>query len=151
MYLNAMSLPHRHPWFAKPTKRKRNEPDSARPDDEPRAKRRRSLEHGFANMSLEPPPSQPRPATPPIREITMKLSTWYEPEPDRIVITDLENYSDDEADASDAPFIPPMILKALTTRPLIPPSPSPNSQALVLFRPLASQIKPDDDAMDVEP
>ncbi|KAJ7502738.1 hypothetical protein B0H11DRAFT_599963 [Mycena galericulata] len=170
-----MSVPVRHPWFDKPSM-KRKHPSSPSDPSYRTPKRHRSgtLERGFASLTLDapmvpavqepPPPPPPRPSTPVVPEITMKTSSWYEPERDRIVITDLDSYSDDEADASadtdtptDAPVISPALIRriaSLTPRTL--PVPPPQSQALVVFRPLASQIpppepKPDEDAMDVEP
>ncbi|KAJ7782985.1 hypothetical protein B0H16DRAFT_1494945 [Mycena metata] len=161
-----------HPWFNMPNA-KRKQPASASDSSASSPKRRRSgtLERGFANLNLdapmhpivvEPPPI-PRPATPSVPEITMKLSSWYEPEPDRIVITDLTSFSEEDAepDAPDAPtLISPALLERLN-RPLASPVPAqPPTQALVLFRPLqiprptddAKPQTPDapDDAMDVE-
>ncbi|KIM78962.1 hypothetical protein PILCRDRAFT_824093 [Piloderma croceum F 1598] len=111
------------------------------------------------DLSLEP------------NDIKMKSQSWYEPEKDRIVITDLDD-SDDEAD-SDVPSVNISIAlldrikegRTLTSTPL--PFPS-TSTALVLFRPLRfgpkevvdddepadtrSRSSPSDDcAMDVEP
>ncbi|KAJ7713954.1 hypothetical protein DFH07DRAFT_383114 [Mycena maculata] len=177
MYLNTMQHPQhpvRHPWFDKTTKRK--QPSSVSDPSYRATKRHRSgtLERGFANLTLDasmPPPVPPSPPlrTPTIPEVTMKASSWYEPERDRIVITDLDSYSDDEADATsqsqDAPLISPALIKRISTRPLAPDAlPAQyQTQALVLFRPLSSQIPPpppepkpteaeaDDDAMDVEP
>ncbi|KAJ7209514.1 hypothetical protein GGX14DRAFT_630499 [Mycena pura] len=153
-------------------------------------KRRRSgtLERGFANLSLDAPmepavpiieerSSPPRPSTPIVPEVAMKTSSWYEVAPHRIVITDLASYSEEDtdedtpADAS-SPLISPALIERLKSQPLDPPipfRPQPPSQALVLFRPLSSQIpllrdaQPSpcdkklvdavdtDDAMDVEP
>ncbi|KAJ7497165.1 hypothetical protein FB451DRAFT_1386465 [Mycena latifolia] len=181
MYLNTMAVPVRHPWFDKPSmKRKHPSEDSSWPS----SKRRRSstLERGFANLTLDAPmypvdavipivdePPSPRPATPTVPEITMKASSWYEPEPDRIVVTDLDSQSDDEADDDVNPLISPALIEQFKTRPLqsnLLPVQS-HSQALVLFRPLippkaaAHEVGKDadadkdggdkDDAMDVEP
>ncbi|KAG6857248.1 hypothetical protein H0H87_007081 [Tephrocybe sp. NHM501043] len=107
-----------------------------------------------------------------IPEVKMKSSSWYEPEPDRIIVTSLE-LSDDEEEATDPDTttlsIPPALLKQLMSQsprdlraPQIPPSRL-GSQALVLFKPLpvsnieeqasdkVEGIVKDDDAMDVEP
>ncbi|KAJ7132895.1 hypothetical protein C8R43DRAFT_1023869 [Mycena crocata] len=187
MSLNTMSAPIRHPWF-NPAVLKRKQPASVSDACSRSPKRRRSstLERGFASLTLdaamdpvvqEPVPPPPRPTTPVVPEITMKQSSWYEPEPDRIVITDLDSYSlsddDDDADAdatsnptTHPPLISPALLEHLKSRPLasILPAP-PQSQALVLFRPLVSvQPQPPakedqdaasqdaaSDAMDVEP
>ncbi|KAJ7188419.1 hypothetical protein C8R46DRAFT_1205572 [Mycena filopes] len=163
-----------HPWFDMPNA-KRKQPASASDSSTRAPKRRRSttLERGFASLTLDAPmlvepPPVPRPTTPVVPEITMKLSSWYEPEPDRIVITDLRSFSEEDTD-TDAPDAPTLISRALIERfkrPLAPPlPPQPPTQALVLFRPL--QIPPRDakaqtdrtpdaldaadDAMDVEP
>ncbi|KAJ7287698.1 hypothetical protein C8J57DRAFT_1496131 [Mycena rebaudengoi] len=158
--------------------KKRKQSSSAPESSDRSPKRQRStLEHGFAGLSLaasveedpipidvEPPP---RPVSPTVPDIKMKSSSWYEPEPDRIIITDLNSSSDEEdADASPDPLtISPALLQRLNLRAreakLAPPQP-PQSQALVLFRPLshapkqpdageAQNSKRDDaDAMDVE-
>ncbi|KAJ7124871.1 hypothetical protein C8R44DRAFT_874735 [Mycena epipterygia] len=180
MSLNTMSFPVRHPWFDKPSlKRKHPAEDPSCPT--PKRRRANTLERGFASLSLDAvmhavdapiipvveEPPLPRPVTPTIPEITMKTSSWYEPEPDRIVITDLNSYSDDEQDAdadTDTLLISPALIERLKTRPresTLPVHPQPPTQALVLFRPLSSQIPPspppkfdkddDSDAMDVEP
>ncbi|KAI0058062.1 hypothetical protein BV25DRAFT_1830418 [Artomyces pyxidatus] len=99
----------------------------------------------------------------------MRTSSWYEPEKDRIVITDLDASSDEEDVA------PPLVLPAfLRHPPLAAPLPrlraeSDPGMALVVFRPLGmpgtlepppepeppaaerAQGSPDADAMDVEP
>ncbi|KAJ7733095.1 hypothetical protein B0H14DRAFT_3422397 [Mycena olivaceomarginata] len=158
-----MTAPMRHhPWFDKPSVKRK------RPESPTRAQKRRrsaTLEHGFAGLSLDAPMTPvddppPRPSTPVVPEITMKTSSWYEPEPDRIVITDLDSFSDEDADTVDNDASGPRIsaeLLARLTRPLPPSVPiPPPSQALVLFRPLESAQstahKPvaDTDAMDVE-
>ncbi|KAJ7346471.1 hypothetical protein DFH08DRAFT_191670 [Mycena albidolilacea] len=160
----AMTAPMRHhPWFDKPSVKRK------RPESPTRAQKRRrsaTLERGFAGLSLDAPMTPvddppPRPSTPVVPEITMKTSSWYEPEPDRIVITDLQSFSDEDADTVDNDASGPRIsaeLLARLTRPLPPsvPIPSP-SQALVLFRPLVSaqstahKPEAETDAMDVEP
>ncbi|KAF8647063.1 hypothetical protein AX16_006898 [Volvariella volvacea WC 439] len=98
----------------------------------------------------------------PIPEVKMKTSSWYEPEPDRIVITDLDSYSDDEdevetvndsvnSSSGSTLEISPALLEHIRSRskasldphltqPPIPES-SP-SQALVLFRPLKIPVNP---------
>ncbi|GLB37216.1 putative catalyzes the attachment of alanine to tRNA(Ala) in a two-step reaction alanine is first activated by ATP to form Ala- AMP and then transferred to the acceptor end of tRNA(Ala) [Lyophyllum shimeji] len=77
---------------------------------------------------------------PGIPEVKMKKSSWYEPEPDRIVITDLESSSDEEDDQDADISISPALLQKISshardmTEPAVPlPS---TSQALVLFKPL---------------
>jgi len=100
----------------------------------------------------------------------MKSQSWYEPEKDRIVITDLDD-SDDESDsksASDIIDISTALLDRIknhrthTSAPVPLPS---TSTALVLFRPLtfdprevvdepaevvSQSSHADDDAMDLE-
>lgn len=81
-----------------------------------------------------------------------------------IVITDLGSFSDDDAsEDAPGPHISPALLERLR-QPLAPLVPAPpQTQALVLFRPLSSQVSPqkqnqntvtdtarDDDAMEVE-
>ncbi|KAG7090823.1 hypothetical protein E1B28_009906 [Marasmius oreades] len=70
-------------------------------------------------------------------DVKMKGTSWYEPEPDRIIITDLDS-SDDEDPYEDQPLsISPALLQRIRERDLlqtyVPPE---HSQALVLFRPL---------------
>ncbi|KAL4268223.1 hypothetical protein AB1N83_001975 [Pleurotus pulmonarius] len=88
---------------------------------------------------------EPGEHTPPIVEINMKSSSWYEPEPDRIVVTDLDS-SEDEADVEDNPILlPPSILKHIAARNLEMMKsggksmhhPDDAGKALVLFRPLS--------------
>jgi len=103
-----------------------------------------------------------------VPEVNMKVSSWYEPEPDRIVITDLDLFteSDDEREReSEEKFdINPVLLDCIRGKELGKNSPHPNatSTALVLFRPLpglerlqterATQAKAVDEcAMDLEP
>jgi hypothetical protein len=177
MYTMTAPMRH-HPWFDKPSVKRK------RPESPTRAQKRRrsaTLERGFAGLSLDAPMTPvddppPRPSTPVVPEITMKTSSWYEPEPDRasflfrlfiylfwlgIVITDLDSFSDEDADTVDNDASGPRIsaeLLARLTRPLPSSVPiPPPSQALVLFRPLVSaqstahKPEADTDAMDVEP
>ncbi|KAF9458436.1 hypothetical protein BDZ94DRAFT_103750 [Collybia nuda] len=112
-------------------------------------------------------------------EVKMKKSSWYEPEPDRIIVTDLDSSSDEEdveVDPDTATIaISRTLLKQLSShaRELTEPfKPQNSNNALVLFRPLrpmrdvVTQISRDrqemshlidvvrdsqgDDAMDVE-
>ncbi|KAG6868909.1 hypothetical protein C0993_007683 [Termitomyces sp. T159_Od127] len=103
---------------------------------------------------------------PDIPEVKMKSSSWYEPEPDRIVVTSLES-SDEESEEMDAAdlSVSPALLKKISDRmgQLIT-SPANTSQALVLYKPLPvrgvaceeqkreenKNVVADDDAMDVE-
>ncbi|TFK75284.1 hypothetical protein BDN72DRAFT_954920 [Pluteus cervinus] len=87
--------------------------------------------------------------SPTVPEVKMRSSSWYEPEPDRIVVTDLDGSSDDETDAGHSTPPPVNISAALLDRirprpfdartPMIPSTPT-QSQALVLFRPLSRPI-----------
>ncbi|KAG5646321.1 hypothetical protein DXG03_003918 [Asterophora parasitica] len=118
---------------------------------------------------------------PDIPEIKMKLSSWYEPEPDRIVVTDLDSSSDEEDNQEDPDkasiSISKTLLKHISARsrdmaePVLPHRGA--SQALVLFKPMPRPIpemtatveEPEeeghrtivdtdgiaDDAMDIEP
>ncbi|KAG6860007.1 hypothetical protein C0995_000611 [Termitomyces sp. Mi166 len=114
---------------------------------------------------------------PDIPEVKMKSSSWYEPEPDRIVVTSLESSDDEDEEEPDADTtsisISPVLLKKIANQstrdletPLITP-PTNTSQALVLYKPLpvpgivceenrrdenekTDDIVEDDDAMEVE-
>ncbi|PBK73776.1 hypothetical protein ARMSODRAFT_952849 [Armillaria solidipes] len=153
-----------------------------------------NLEHTLSNLSLNntfpPAPPSPPPAIDvselpddiipvdaqlpdnveePIHDVKMKRSTWYEPEPDRIVVTDLDS-SDDEDDEQDTALsISPALIDRIRSRQLVSSLPTPATHALVLYRPLPiiptpeksaeqQQAQPepepeppiDDDAMDVE-
>jgi len=84
---------------------------------------------------------------PQIPEVNMKTSSWYEPERDRIVVTDIDSFaqSDDEGEdnsSTNGHHINPALLsriRATATQAapisLLPPNSS-NSQALILFKPL---------------
>lgn len=153
-----------------------------------------NLEHTLSNLSLNstapparrsPPPAidvseLPDDAIPidaqlpdtveePIHDVKMKRSTWYEPEPDRIVVTDLDSSDDDDDDDGQdtALSISPALIDHIRSRQLVSSLPTPATHALVLYRPLPiptpqkpeqQQAQPepepeperDDDAMDVE-
>ncbi|KAJ3779951.1 hypothetical protein GGU10DRAFT_337584 [Lentinula aff. detonsa] len=104
--------------------------------------------------SVEEPPS-PSLLLP---EIQMKKSSsWYEPEPDRIVVTDLDS-SDDEDEAELVnPVVSPTLLERIRQRELfntVPVPSLPNQQALVLYRPLtrpSTYTEPEDDQLDISP
>jgi len=69
-----------------------------------------------------PPACTPKPAlmanVEPVTDVKMRTSSWYEPEKDRIIITDLDVSSDDEVDiADDAPKLPRSVLQALLRGP----------------------------------
>jgi len=84
---------------------------------------------------------EPHSSTPPeqVPEIRMKGSSWYEPEPDRIVVTDLDSSEDEEESEPLHPVISPALLERIRRRELSVPVPElslQNQQALVLYRPL---------------
>lgn len=87
---------------------------------------------------------------PSVPEVKMKSSSWYEPEPDRIVVTDLDSSSDeDEGGKIDAPpiSISRTLLKRLSSHAkyMEPQIPLPiSSQALVLYQPLQRDSSTDD-------
>ncbi|KIM45185.1 hypothetical protein M413DRAFT_441869 [Hebeloma cylindrosporum] len=118
---------------------------------------------------------------PDIPEVTMKTSSWYEPEPDRIVITDMDSFAQSDDEEGPNLTINPALLERIRTNKFEtctkPPSTSPSStsQALVLFQPLPlsemekekvkevqaerkqeaeakrAERERDEDAMDIEP
>ncbi|KAF8348088.1 hypothetical protein F5887DRAFT_629900 [Amanita rubescens] len=169
----------------------------------PTKRRRYStLEHGFAHLSLahdfpisgkvesvedvEMPmesdaptftvasPSSVEESIPVIdNDVRMRKSTWYEPEPDRIVITDLESSSDEETDAQESGdlYVSPALLDHIRSHRFGSNLKGPPSQALVLYRPMPRTVttyedaaakanaiapikkstKKEEDAMDLEP
>ncbi|KAI9437701.1 hypothetical protein H4582DRAFT_2058023 [Lactarius indigo] len=76
---------------------------------------------GFQSpITLDPPPpfaTTTIPAAPAsfagAEDVKMRSSSWYEPEKDRIVVTDLDASSDDEDCVDDAPKLPRAVLQAL--------------------------------------
>ncbi|KAG5652233.1 hypothetical protein H0H81_005727 [Sphagnurus paluster] len=132
-----------------------------------------------ATMDDDDPITIPNPMLPSaveeplVPEVRMKTSSWYEPEPDRIIITDLDSSSDEEDDVDPdtaTMSISRAFLRKLSSRlvePALPPPQSGTSQALVLFKPLPTLLSPlsddekkkdfhvdigyiEDDAMEVE-
>jgi len=93
-----------------------------------------------------------RPLSPEIRDVKMKTFSWYEPEPDRIVVTNLD--SSDEEDETAPISISPAALDHIRSRQIISATkPSPQSHALVLYRPLVIPPKEEEtvsSSMDVE-
>jgi len=102
---------------------------------------------GWGNNALLRPGSVDEPPSPEMNDVQMCTSSWYEPEKDRIIITSLD---DDEYDGDDegqqqhpsataaqeSEFtISPAFLNAIK-KLRRPPTDTPTSQALVLFRPL---------------
>jgi hypothetical protein len=107
-----------------------------------------------------------------IPEVTMKTSSWYEPEKDRIIVTSLDD-SDEESDQEGDLQVSPALLNCIKEARFSPPAiKNKESMALVLFTPITftsppksdmKEIKPeetaelfrtdtlDEDAMDVEP
>jgi hypothetical protein len=90
----------------------------------------------LVSYSVEEP--SPSPTMFQVPEIRMKGSSWYEPEPDRIVVTDLDSSEDEEeADEPIHPVISPALLERIRRRELsVPELPLQNEQALVLYQPL---------------
>ncbi|KAF9529318.1 hypothetical protein CPB83DRAFT_853066 [Crepidotus variabilis] len=112
---------------------------------------------------------------PSIPDVKMKTSSWYEPEPDRIVITDLDSFTEEDEDEEQPVTVNTSLLEKIRSLespkvPLI--HPASNELALILFRPpprfgdLKEETEdkekdeqvgrdhipqPDEDAMDVEP
>jgi len=74
-------------------------------------------------------------------EVKMKTSSWYEPEPDRIVITDMDSFTEEDEEEDENVSINPALLDVIrsntieTSTTTKTPAAS-TSQALVLFRPL---------------
>lgn len=128
-----------------------------------------TLQPVFVDPNIVPMDTDPEPAMdtaerplayiveePPVPEINMKTSSWYELEPDRqwtailvatgankgagIVITDLDSFneSDDEGEQDASHVVNPALLERLRSkqRGHHLESPPATSQALVLFRPL---------------
>ncbi|KAG6813652.1 hypothetical protein H0H92_008889 [Tricholoma furcatifolium] len=167
----------------------------------PKRRKHTVLEAGFSSLSLTGPEpnslsniSEPDPTDyeameddvelPPTRtvleeeqdipEVKMKVSSWYEPEPDRIVVTSLESSDDEDEehpadtdpDVTTLEISPALLKKILTPSQLITPA-KPVTQALVLFKPLpipevaatenrtpleqSEEVIEEDDAMEVEP
>ncbi|KAI9507450.1 hypothetical protein F5148DRAFT_1205062 [Russula earlei] len=100
-----------------------------------------------------------------VTDIKMRTSSWYEPEKDRIIVTDLDTSSDDETDiVDDAPKLPRSVLLALLRgpkrdypRPLefspVPPqlpSQSLDLQSLPGLRPASLSGPLLDEHMDIE-
>jgi len=116
---------------------------------------------------------------PEVPEVNMKTSSWYEPEPDRIVITDMDSFTQEDEEEDERVSINPALLDRIRSNTIessttTPGKPAPRtSQALVLFKPLPlgereaeirkmeedrkekeaverKQVIADEDAMDVE-
>ncbi|KAJ3805874.1 hypothetical protein F5876DRAFT_51089 [Lentinula aff. lateritia] len=111
------------------------------------------VEYSSISPSIQPDsveePTSPSLSVP---EIRMKGSSWYEPEPDRIVVTDLDS-SDDEYENEREPVSPlvsPTLLERIRQRELSNVLPLPSSldrHALVLYRPLtrpSNNLEPED-------
>ncbi|KAJ4468215.1 hypothetical protein J3R30DRAFT_3305847 [Lentinula aciculospora] len=98
------------------------------------------VEYSSMTPSMQPD-SIEEPTTPSLAvpEIRMKGSSWYEPEPDRIIVMDLDS-SDDEDEAEVVhPIVSPALLERIRQRELsiaVPVPSLPDQQALVLYRPL---------------
>ncbi|KAF8622335.1 hypothetical protein AX15_007070 [Amanita polypyramis BW_CC] len=101
-------------------------------------------------------PSYVEEPAPAVSDAKMRSSTWYELEPDRIVITELETSSDEESDANnDGPergglYVSPTLLGHIRSRMLgagllLPKhntAETSASKALVLFRPIPYSAGP---------
>ncbi|KAI0300981.1 hypothetical protein B0F90DRAFT_1817280 [Multifurca ochricompacta] len=106
--------------------------------------------------------SAPLSVTDTIMDVKMRSSSWFEPEKDRIVVTDLDASSDDEADTvDDAPKLPRPVLQALFCGPerwgpllagipLVPSQPSPSLDSPSPLEPIRVSEPRLDEAMDVE-
>ncbi|KAJ8077077.1 hypothetical protein PM082_001500 [Marasmius tenuissimus] len=95
-------------------------------------------------ISVEEPTS-PSSRTGKLRDVRMKgQPSWYEPEPDRIIITDLDDSEDESSEDSDKTQnhieISPALLQRIRQnnilRSTLPSSAEARGQALVLYRPL---------------
>ena len=121
----AFESPVHHPWYDKPSRKRKHSLREAS-NDTPKRRRCDSLEFGFAHLALSNPQVETQPSNPsiiiapfelsamdtdidlpspcvihpssvqeppPIPEVKMKNSSWYEPEKDRelpIIVTLLE-------------------------------------------------------------
>ncbi|KAF9264253.1 hypothetical protein L218DRAFT_958673, partial [Marasmius fiardii PR-910] len=87
--------------------------------------------------SIEEPVS-PLPSFTDVWDVKMKGTSWYEPEPDRIIITDLDSSDDEDSPDENQPItISPALLQRIRERDLLRASvPAGHNQALVLYRPL---------------
>jgi len=124
--------------------------------------------------SVEEPVTPEFSGSPPVGEdyedVKMRSRSWYEPEKDRIVITDLDDSSDDDTESNStseahAITISNALLERIKNQPSfasVLPAKDKVSSALVLFRPIMAApdltditftvpSQNDDDAMDVEP
>ncbi|KAK0461424.1 uncharacterized protein EV420DRAFT_1267231 [Desarmillaria tabescens] len=168
----------RHPWIAGPSMKRKHSFDDS-PTKRPRFST--NIECTLSNLSLNstaPPDNNDPPSPPnavdvsellpddiipvdaqlpdsveePIHDVKMNKSTWYEPEPDRIVVTDLDSSDDEEDDEQDTTLsISPALIDRIRNRQLSSTLPTPTTHALVLYQPQPQPEPPaDDDAMDVE-
>ncbi|KAG7446433.1 uncharacterized protein BT62DRAFT_1005708 [Guyanagaster necrorhizus] len=120
-------------------KRKQRESDEGRSVTPKRARLCR-LERTLSNLSLNNTTTAPH-------DVKMKRSTWYEPQPDRIVVTDLDSSDDDNDNDNDndndkdpALSISPALIDRIRSRQLVSSLPTPASTALVLYHPLPAPI-----------
>ncbi|KAJ7594824.1 hypothetical protein C8J56DRAFT_449531 [Mycena floridula] len=156
-----------HPWFSSSNMKRQREEEEKETSSSTKRVRYNALTQSLAHLSLTQSPStstpsatgqvdmdvdEPaRPLTPEIRDLKMKTFSWYEPEPDRIVVTNLD--SSDEEDETAPISISPAALDHIRSRQIISATkPSPQSHALVLYRPLVIPPKEEETAssMDVE-
>jgi len=86
-----------------------------------------------------------------IMDVKMRSSSWYEPQKDRIIVTDLDA-SDDEADiVDDAPKLPRSVLQALLLGPKRANAPFPGLLLSPVLPQLASQSLDPPPLLDLEP
>jgi hypothetical protein len=124
-----------------------------------------SVESSAMDFDMLPPQPVYTVEEPTSPEVDMKASSWYEPEPDRIVITDLDLFTESDDEREEGVSINPVLLDCIRETELGQrnlPHPKATSTALVLFRPLpglerlqresVTQVKKvDENAMDLEP
>jgi len=159
-----------HPWLDSPSKKRKSPtsdhdaPGTSSPYQNRKRRRCSTLEQGFAHLTLntlkpsittsptfvvEPVPNVTNHNSPVITPSSVeepdtpdvKMQTWYEPEKDRIVVTDLDDCDDDPVPQSEV-IIPAAVLdhlKSASTHQVLPTgNASPDAgqcMALVLFRP----------------
>ncbi|KAF9071095.1 hypothetical protein BDP27DRAFT_1322777 [Rhodocollybia butyracea] len=102
---------------------------------------------------------EPLTPSPSVPEIRMKGFSWYEPEPDRIVVTDLDSSDDEEEKETEPAVVLPALLDRIRQREQdqsIPLPLLPDQQALVLYQPVKKLPEVEEekersvDMMDIE-
>ncbi|EPQ57419.1 hypothetical protein GLOTRDRAFT_137750 [Gloeophyllum trabeum ATCC 11539] len=177
--MTTWAYPLRHPWFHMPNLKRKADMDDDAVYSPPAVKRRRwdTIENGLAGLSIHPLPVNPfiessssnavqptsveEPTSPEVQDVKMKGSSWYEPEKDRVVITDLDEFaeeSEEEVEPSDKGIeVSQSYLDRIKSRDpffhseLGLPSREPEkNMALVLFRPPPSFDSPQITEVDDE-